>query len=63
MGRIPNVNNGKPLVIVGGNCSIQGFDEEGDEKFWTVCGIRSPQSKERKMSWRAFEKVSDRFRT
>jgi len=29
---------GTPLAIVGGNCSIQGFDMNGDEKFWTVTG-------------------------
>ncbi len=27
-----------PLVLVGGNCSIQGFDSEGNELFWTVTG-------------------------
>mmetsp|Transcript_10478 Transcript_10478/g.25127 ORF Transcript_10478/g.25127 Transcript_10478/m.25127 type:complete len:701 (-) Transcript_10478:93-2195(-) len=27
-----------PLAIVGGNCSIQGFDHEGNEQFWTVTG-------------------------
>jgi Bardet-Biedl syndrome 2 protein len=27
-----------PLCIVGGNCSLQGFDIQGDEKFWTVSG-------------------------
>jgi Bardet-Biedl syndrome 2 protein len=27
-----------PLCFVGGNCSIQGFDQEGEEKFWTVAG-------------------------
>ncbi len=27
-----------PLVIVGGNCSIQGFNQDGDEKYWTVAG-------------------------
>lgn len=26
----------KPLVFVGGNCSIFGFDKEGTESFWTV---------------------------
>ena len=26
------------LAIVGGNCSIQGFDAEGNELFWTVTG-------------------------
>ena len=25
-----------PLVLVGGNCSILGFNAEGQEKFWTV---------------------------
>eukprot|EP00656_Telonema_subtile_P027317 TRINITY_DN2936_c0_g1_i4.p1 TRINITY_DN2936_c0_g1~~TRINITY_DN2936_c0_g1_i4.p1 ORF type:complete len:708 (+),score=238.48 TRINITY_DN2936_c0_g1_i4:70-2193(+) len=27
-----------PLAVVGGNCSIQGFDFEGNEAFWTVTG-------------------------
>lgn len=27
-----------PLVFVGGNCSIQGYDAKGAEKFWTVTG-------------------------
>ena len=27
-----------PLALVGGNCSIQGFDHEGGESFWTVTG-------------------------
>jgi len=27
-----------PLALVGGNCSIQGFDAEGNEAFWTVTG-------------------------
>lgn len=26
----------QPLVITGGNCSILGFDNEGNEAFWTV---------------------------
>jgi len=30
--------DGKVLCLVGGNCSIQGFDHEGDEAFWTVAG-------------------------
>lgn len=24
------------LVYVGGNCSVQGFDSEGNDRFWTV---------------------------
>ena len=28
----------EPLVYVGGNCSIQGFDSKGEEQFWTVTG-------------------------
>ncbi|KAK3738831.1 hypothetical protein QZH41_011043 [Actinostola sp. cb2023] len=27
-----------PLAFVGGNCSIQGFDMEGNDEFWTVTG-------------------------
>lgn len=27
-----------PLAIVGGNCSIQGFDWQGNDPFWTVTG-------------------------
>ena len=27
-----------PLALVGGNCSIQGYDAEGSEEFWTVTG-------------------------
>ncbi|XP_046985484.1 Bardet-Biedl syndrome 2 protein homolog isoform X1 [Schistocerca americana] len=36
IGRLGHWKN--PLVIVGGNCSIQGFDYEGNEPFWTVTG-------------------------
>jgi Bardet-Biedl syndrome 2 protein len=25
-----------PLIIVGGHCSVQGFDAEGSEMYWTV---------------------------
>lgn len=28
-----------PLAIVGGNCSIQGFDLEGNDEFWTVSDL------------------------
>ena len=27
-----------PLVVAGGNCSIQGFDSAAEERFWTVSG-------------------------
>ena len=27
-----------PLVVVGGHCSVQGFDAEGNELYWTVTG-------------------------
>ncbi|XP_022711587.1 Bardet-Biedl syndrome 2 protein homolog [Varroa jacobsoni] len=27
-----------PLALVGGNCSIHGFDYEGNDAFWTVTG-------------------------
>ena len=35
---LPHISNGKkqPIVIVGGNCSIQAFDKTGEEVFWTV---------------------------
>ena len=26
------------MCVVGGNCSVQGFDAEGTEVFWTVTG-------------------------
>lgn len=35
-GRIPGIQ--APLAVVGGNCSIQGFDVEGQELFWGVTG-------------------------
>ena len=28
----------QPLVIAGGNCTLQGFDVNGTEKFWTMTG-------------------------
>ena len=27
-----------PLVFVGGNCSLQGYDGEGEEQYWTTAG-------------------------
>lgn len=27
-----------PLALVGGNCSIQGFDYKGNDPYWTVSG-------------------------
>ncbi|RUS70724.1 hypothetical protein EGW08_021515 [Elysia chlorotica] len=27
-----------PLAIVGGNCSIQGYNKDGEDSFWTVTG-------------------------
>jgi hypothetical protein len=33
LGSLPN-----PLAIIGGNCSLQGFDYEGSDPFWTVTG-------------------------
>ena len=35
-GMLPGIE--APLAIVGGNCSIQGFDATGNELFWTVTG-------------------------
>ena len=31
-------NNADPLAFVGGNCSIQGIDCKGQDRFWTVTG-------------------------
>jgi Bardet-Biedl syndrome 2 protein len=28
----------QPMLMVGGNCSLVGFDAEGNESFWTVTG-------------------------
>jgi Bardet-Biedl syndrome 2 protein len=36
-GALPHIPSSK-MVMVGGNCSIQGFDREGNELFWTVTG-------------------------
>ncbi|CAM9465389.1 unnamed protein product, partial [Sphacelaria rigidula] len=36
LGQLPA--SSQPLALVGGNCSIQGFDSAGAEKFWTVTG-------------------------
>ena len=35
---LPHLSNDKkqPIVVVGGNCSIQAFDQMGEEVFWTV---------------------------
>jgi len=35
-GRLPHLS--VPLALVGGNCSLQGFNSEGQESFWTVTG-------------------------
>ena len=32
------VHHESPQALVGGNCSIQGFDHQGNEVFWTVAG-------------------------
>jgi len=34
IGRLGSIQS--PLAIVGGNCSIQGFDAAGSDLFWTV---------------------------
>ena len=36
MNQVGSIDAG--LAIVGGNCSIQGFDHTGEELFWTVTG-------------------------
>lgn len=37
-GSLPSIDT--PLAIVGGPCSLYGFDAEGMEQFWTVTGDR-----------------------
>jgi len=34
--KLPNVK--EPLILVGENCSIQGFDYNGEERYWNVSG-------------------------
>lgn len=34
IGELGDMKN--PLLFVGGNCAIQGFDHQGEDKFWTV---------------------------
>lgn len=34
----PVVQSNQPLALVGGNCSVLGYDAEGNEAFWTVMG-------------------------
>lgn len=34
----PVLSMGSSLAVVGGSCSIQGFNASGDEDYWTVCG-------------------------
>eukprot|EP00747_Dinoflagellata_sp_TGD_P112031 gnl/TRDRNA2_/TRDRNA2_171360_c0_seq1.p1 gnl/TRDRNA2_/TRDRNA2_171360_c0~~gnl/TRDRNA2_/TRDRNA2_171360_c0_seq1.p1 ORF type:complete len:725 (-),score=150.21 gnl/TRDRNA2_/TRDRNA2_171360_c0_seq1:93-2267(-) len=36
LGQIVKIDS--PVCVVGGNCSIQAFDHEGNELFWTVTG-------------------------
>ena len=33
--------NEKPLLYVGGNCAVQGFDSRGNEAYWTVTSDNS----------------------
>ncbi|XP_069693259.1 BBSome complex member BBS2-like [Periplaneta americana] len=36
IGKLGSLEN--PLAIIGGNCSLQGYDYEGNDPFWTVTG-------------------------
>ncbi|KAH9519143.1 Bardet-Biedl syndrome 2 protein [Bulinus truncatus] len=36
IGKLGNIRS--PLALVGGNCSIQGFNKLGEDNFWTVTG-------------------------
>jgi len=37
-GALPGSGVDEPLIFVGGTSSLQGFDEKGQERFWTVIG-------------------------
>ena len=37
---------GEPLLFVGGNCAIQGFDYQGEDKFWTVSSLVGGRGRE-----------------
>lgn len=37
VGRIGSFDD--PLAVAGGNCSIQGFNFEGNDEFWTVSSL------------------------
>jgi Bardet-Biedl syndrome 2 protein len=34
VGKLGSIEN--PLAIIGGNCSLQGYDVEGNDAYWTV---------------------------
>lgn len=34
IGKLANTES--PLVVAGGNCTLQGFDAAGEDQFWTV---------------------------
>uniref|UniRef100_A0A672NDN1 BBSome complex member BBS2 n=1 Tax=Sinocyclocheilus grahami TaxID=75366 RepID=A0A672NDN1_SINGR len=36
LGKLGDIQS--PLAIIGGNCALQGFDFEGNDRFWTVTG-------------------------
>jgi len=36
--QIGHINQSSPLVIAGGNCTLQGYDAKGEDQFWTVTG-------------------------
>ena len=34
--QIGHINQASPLVIAGGNCTLQGYDAKGEDQFWTA---------------------------
>ena len=38
IGKLGSMPTEDPVAIAGGNCSLQGFDYEGNDVFWTVTG-------------------------
>jgi Bardet-Biedl syndrome 2 protein len=36
VGRLPSFST--PVILVAGECTVQGYDQDGEEVFWTMSG-------------------------
>lgn len=36
VGKIGTID--EAIAIAGGNCAIQGYNQDGDERYWTITG-------------------------